>query len=92
MSTITIVSEFVSGGYSLCELKYPERSRLFSAHADSRSKGVLVAAVCSYRPCEEALVVRLARMFNISAHLIQPSSRVLQPRCGGTRVSTVDCD
>jgi len=41
MSTITIVSEFVSGGYSLCELKYPERSRLFSAHADSRSKGVL---------------------------------------------------
>jgi len=50
MSTITIVSEFVSGGYSLCELKYPERSRLFSAHADSRSKGVLVAAVCSYRP------------------------------------------
>ena len=51
MSTITIVSEFVSGGYNLCELKYPERSRLFSAqHADSRSKGVLVAAVCSYRP------------------------------------------
>jgi hypothetical protein len=52
MSTITIVSEFVSGGYNCCELKYPERSRarLSSAHADSRSKGVLVAAVCSYRP------------------------------------------
>ena len=51
MSTITIVSEFVSGGYNLCELKYPIQA---SAHAEyidySRSKGVLVAAVCSYRP------------------------------------------
>ena len=35
MSTITIVSEFVSGGYNLrelkCELKYPEPVRGFSA-------------------------------------------------------------
>ena len=55
MSTITIVSEFVSGGYSLCELKYPERSRLFSAHADSRSKGVLVAAQCVRTDREDRL-------------------------------------
>ena len=31
MSTITIVSEFVSGGYNLCELKYPVQA---SAHAE----------------------------------------------------------